>query len=151
MAKTDPPRVVQRAFRDDIEDGDDSDEPKTDPGREVDVRYLKLKLAAEREILEESLAKHDNKLTLRSIVVAVAAVGAAVVTGILFVDNRVQAQVDAGVRVQAAEVRGIDTRVTTLEKRFDRFEERTDKQMNAVLDALRVPETKRPPKLDGGT
>ena len=100
--------------------------------------------------LEEALRKHDNRLTIRSVVVAAATVLTGMATTIIFIDNRVAAQTDAGMRVQAAEQKAVDARVTTLEKRFDRFEERTDKQMNLLLDVARVPGAMRPPPLDGG-
>jgi len=114
-------------------------EGKTDPA----IRII-------RPWMEEALKRHDNKLTLRSVLVAAAAVATSVIAGIIFIDNRVSAQTDAGMRATAAELKGQDARVTTLEKRFDRFEERTDKQMNLLLDAARVPEMKRPPRLDAG-
>lgn len=89
---------------------------------------------------------------LRDLAVAIGAVGFAVVASIIFVDNRVAAQTDAGMKVQSARHEALETRVKTLEQRFDRFEDRTDKQMNAALDALRVPLAARPPPLplDGG-
>ena len=71
---------------------------------------------------------------------------AGIVAAITFVDNRVAAQVDAGVRVQAAELKAIDARVTTMEKRLDRVDDKLD----LLLDAARVPQWKRPPPLDGG-
>lgn len=66
----------------------------------------------------------------------------------VFMDNRVEAQTKKANEVQSEKHDALKARVETLEKRFDRFEERTDKQMNAALDALRVPDTKRPPPLD---
>lgn len=121
------------------------DEPKTDP-------YLRVKLDEMAHATEEQLRKHDNKLTLRSLMVAVGAVATGVVAVIVFIDNRVQAQTDAGNRATSAELKAQDARLTTLEKRFDRFEERNDKQMNLLLDANGVPKSKRPPPLvkDGG-
>lgn len=105
------------------------DEPQTDPG------------------LHAALQRHDNKLTMRSVLVAIGAVAMGTVTAVMFVDNRVQAQVDAGTRVQAAEQKALDTRLQTLEKRFDRF----DAKMDLLLDAQRVPAWKRPPPSDGGS
>lgn len=105
-----------------------------------------------RAVSEEMLLRHDDRLTLRSILVAVCAVGIGVVTAVMFIDNRVAAQTKASGEVEAAKAEALKARVETLEQRFNRFEERTDKQLNAALDALRVPPTKRPPPLneDGG-
>jgi hypothetical protein len=119
----DPPRASPRPPAPPLE------EPLTDPS------------------LHAALARHDNKLTWRSIFIAVGAVASGVVLGIIFIDNRVQAQTDAGVRVVQAEQKAIEARVQTLEKRFDRF----DQKMDLMLDAQRVPDWKRPPPLDGGT
>ena len=96
--------------------------------------------------LHAALQRHDNKLTWRSVFIAVCAVAMSVTTAILFIDNRVAAQTDAGVRVISAEQKAIDARVTTLEKRFDRF----DAKLDLALDAMRVPQSVRPPPIDGG-
>ncbi len=55
-------------------------------------------------------------------------------------------QVDAGVRVIAAEQKAVDARVTTMEKRLDRVDDKLD----LLLDAARVPAWKRPKAMDGG-
>ena len=110
-------------------------EEKTDPA----MRVIKQKMHSE-------LNWQGAKLTIAMCVVAVGTAFGAYA----FILNAAAAQTDAGMRVQAAEQKALDTRVTTLEKRFDRFEERTDKQMNAALDALGVSNSKRPPPLDGG-
>lgn len=123
MAKTDPPRPSPRPmFPPEL-----PNEPKTDPH------------------LRAALDRHDNKLTVRSVLIAGGALVAGITTAIIFVDNRVAAQTDAGVRVLAAEQRAIDTRLTTTEKRLDRFDDKLD----LLLDAARVPAWKRPPS-DGG-
>lgn len=99
-----------------------------------------------RAAVQPMLDAHDNKLTLRSVLIAVASVAVGTVTAIIFVDNRVRAETDAGMQVQAAELKAVDARVTTLEKRFDRF----DAKMDLLLDANRVPQSVRPPPVDGG-
>ena len=125
MPKTDPPRPSPRPnIRPDLGD----DEPQTDPR------------------LQAAFARHEQKLTLRSVGFAIAAVAGTVVAGILFVDNRVAAQTDAGVAVIKAEQKGLDARVTTMEKRLDRVDDKLD----LLLDAARVPQWKRPAPLDGG-
>lgn len=96
-----------------------------------------------RRKLAELPAPHSRLSTLLT---AIGVVLVAVVASIVFVDNRVAAQTDAGVAVIKAENKAMDARVTTLEKRFDRF----DQKMDLLLDAQRVPEWKRPPPLDGG-
>lgn len=113
------------------------DEPKTDPGSMVDADYVKRKLE-----------QQGHKLTLRSMAAAIAAVATTVVAGLIFIDNRVAAQTDAGVRVLDAQQKGIDARVTTMEKRLDRVDDKLD----LLLDAARVPKWKRPVPLtaDGG-
>lgn len=96
--------------------------------------------------LHAALQRHDNKLTVRSVFIAVGAVATGVIAGLMFIDARVAAAADAGVRVVTAEQKGLDARVTTLEKRFDRF----DTKLDLALDAMRVPQWKRPPSEDGG-
>lgn len=127
------------------------EEPKTDPGIPVYPEYVKVKLAQAAAIInsqhEEQMRKHDNKLTVRSVIVAIGAVCTGVAAVLIFFDNRVHAQTDAGVQVMTEKHEALKARVETLEKRFDRFEDRTDKQMNALLDAAHVPESKRPPPL----
>ena len=135
-------------------------EGDTNPGIQVDVGYLKQKLeqvrhAARAEVHEEFKAK-GRRDWLRDIVIAIGAVAAAVVAAIIFVDNRVAAQTDAGVRVEHETLKAQDARLTTLEKRFDRYDAKQDRQtelIEAVADQLRVPESRRPapvPPLDGG-
>jgi hypothetical protein len=98
-----------------------------------------------RAVVQPMLDEHDNKLTWRSVLIAITSVAVGTVTAIIFVDNRVRAETDAGMQVQSAELKAVDARVTTLEKRFDRF----DAKMDALLDAAHVPQSKRPPR-DGG-
>ncbi len=122
-----PPRPSPRPSYDrpDI-DGDDQ---KTDPN------------------LHAALRRHDNKLTLRSFVIAAGALATGVASVLMFRDDRVAAATDAGVAVLKAEQKGLDARTTTLEKRLDRVDDKLD----LLLDAARVPAWKRPPPLDGGS
>lgn len=136
------------------------EEPTTNPGNPVDVGYLKAKLAEYEQTLDDALRHHDNRLTFRSIIVAIAAVAMAVIAALLFIDNRVEAQTTKGVAVE-------DSRITNLEgqrksdreendSRFKRLEEgqlRTDKKLDALLDRLAIPNPAPapPPTKDGGT
>ncbi|TAL42417.1 MAG: hypothetical protein EPN91_08540 [Salinibacterium sp.] len=112
-------------------------EEKTDPA----MRVI-------REKMHSELNWQGAKLTAAMCVVAIGTAFGAYA----FVMNSASAQTDAGLKPLAEIQKAQDARLTTLEKRFDRFEERTDKQMNLLLDAARVPETKRPAPLqkDGG-
>jgi hypothetical protein len=108
------------------------DEPGTDPA----LRAVKADMRSE-------LNWQGAKLTIAMSVVAVATAFGAY----RFVLNEAAAQTDAGMRVQAGEQKALEARITTLEKRFDRF----DAKMDAALDALRVPQSARPPPMpDGG-
>jgi hypothetical protein len=137
-----------------VEDAQDPMEV-TNPGFPLfQYDYLKRKLSELDGHFEQNLKRHDNKLTVRSIMVAVGAVTAGVIAAVLFVDNRVAAQTDAGIKGVVEQVKGQDARLTTLEKRFDRFDEKLDRaseQNEIMLDRLGVPKWKRPPPLDGGT
>lgn len=104
------------------------DEPLTDPS------------------LHAALSRHDNKLTMRSLLIACGALVTGVATFFVFIDSRIAYATDAGVRVIAAEQKAVDARVTTMEKRVDRIDEKLD----LLLDAARVPQWKRPAPLDGG-
>lgn len=97
---------------------------------------------------EKAVEKPQSKV--RDVVVAIGAVLSAVVVSIIFVDNRVAAQTDAGVKVMEERHEALKGRVEVLEQRFNRFEARNDQQMNLALDALRVPQSARPSPLDGG-
>jgi hypothetical protein len=114
-----------------------------DDGRELTPAEGVVSIELLRRKLAELPAPHSRLSTLLT---AIGVVLVAVVASIVFVDNRVAAQTDAGVAVIKAENKAMDARVTTLEKRFDRF----DQKMDLLLDAQRVPEWKRPPPLDGG-
>src|SRR5258706_4434489 len=101
------------------------DEPKTDPA----IRVVK-------QAMRQELNWQGAKLT---IVTAVFAIGT-VFGAYRFMLSEAAAQTDAGMKVQAAETQALNARVTTLEKRFDRF----DAKMDALLDAAHVPASKRP-------
>lgn len=118
--------------------------------------YVKRKISESAADVEVLLQEHDNKLTIRSVLVAVGSVVAGVVSMVLFVDNRVAAQTDAGVKVH-------ESRISTLEQqrtgdrsenniRFERIElsqQRTEKKLDALLDRLDVRNPAPTPK-DGG-
>lgn len=87
-----------------------------------------------------------GKLSLKSILAGVALVAASTVSTILLIDNRVRAETEQTAKVMEATHKALDARVTTLEKRFDRF----DQKLDAVMDTLDVPASKRPPPMDGG-
>jgi hypothetical protein len=141
-----PPRASPRLQLERDDEQQDSSE-LTNPGFPIhQYEYLKDKLGELDEHFENTLKKHDNKLTWRSVAVAISAVGAGVVASILFIDNRVRAETDAGVAVMTEKHEALKVRVETLEKRFDRF----DQKLDLVLDAQRVPQWKRPPPMDGG-
>jgi len=106
-------------------------EEKTDPA----IRVVKRQMRSE-------LNWQGAKLTIATAVIAVGTAFGAY----RFVLSEAAAQTDAGMRVQAAELKAVEVRVETLEKRFDRF----DQKMDAALDALRVPQSARPPPVDGG-
>lgn len=103
-----------------------------------------------RAVVEPMLDAHDRKMTLRgwitALVTAVSMTGLGVVTAIIFVDNRVAAQTAKSAEVVTEKHDALRARVETLEKRFDRF----DAKMDLMLDAQRVPQSIRPPPLDGG-
>jgi hypothetical protein len=149
VSRPPPPRASPRPH---IERPDDDRRARpvarspTPASRIHQYEYLKDKLGELDEHFEDTLKKHDNKLTWRSVAVAISAVGAGVVASILFIDNRVRAETDAGVAVMTEKHEALKVRVETLEKRFDRF----DQKLDLVLDAQRVPQWKRPPPMDGG-
>lgn len=143
------PKPVRRVLvTERIDEGDD--EPKTDPKMTIDAEYFKRNLG-------ESLSEHDRKMTIRgwlmAFAAAVASVATVVVLAIVFIDNRVQAQTDAGTREHA-------NRITTLEQQRtadrqennEKIEElrsgatRMEKKMNALLDRLDVKDPAPTPK-----
>lgn len=127
MAKTDPPRASPHPlFPPEL-----PNESKTDPS----IRVVK-------KAMRKELNWQGAKLTVATAVVAVGTAFGAYRA----VLAEAAAQTDAGVRVMAAEQRALDARVTTMEKRLDRVDDKLD----LLLDAARVPMWKRPAPMDGG-
>jgi hypothetical protein len=118
--------------------------PPPAPSRQVPAPPLEEPLTDPS--LHAALSRHDNKNTWRSIIIAGGALVTGVATFFVFIDARIAHATDAGVAVLKAEQKGIDARVTTMEKRVDRIDDKLD----LLLDAARVPQWKRPPPLDGG-
>ena len=106
-----------------------------------------------RAVVEPMLRAHDNKLTLRSVAVAIGAVAVGVATALVFIDNRVQAQTDAGIKVHEQRIITLEQNATAdrekqahdnkrLNKKVDRLEDKLD----LLLDKVNVPKSKRPSK-----
>lgn len=87
----------------------DEPEPDTNPGQPVDAAYFKKKLHAE-------LQRRGRVDWLRNIAVAVGSVAAGVFSGVMFLDNRVQAQTDAGMARVTEKAAGQEARILTLEQ-----------------------------------
>jgi hypothetical protein len=104
------------------------DEPKTDPRM----------LAA----IEKHAPAHSKA---RDIAVAIAAVGTSVIVALIFVDNRVAAQTDAGVKVMQSRVTALEQQVPQL--RQEVFQGRLDTQAlyKAVMDGKRQERLEQPP------
>ncbi len=94
----------------------DAPEGDTNPGYPVDVEYVRRKVNLAREAVHEEFKEKGRKDWFRNFVVAVGAVAATVVAVLVFVDNRVQAQTDAGMKVEAAERVALEKRVSTTEQ-----------------------------------
>lgn len=115
----------------------DDDEPKTDPG------------------LRAALQRHDNKLTVRSLVIAGGAVLTAIASVMTFIDSRVAHATDAGYRVlesrtTANEQRSKDVAGELIDFKSEQraVNSRTDAKLDALLSAMRV---RNPaPAPDGG-
>lgn len=113
------------------------DEPKTDPG------------------LRAALQRHDNKLTLRSFVIAAGAVATAVASVLTFIDSRVAHATDAGYRVLESRTTASEQHVKDIRGELVDFKAeqraanaRTDAKLDAALSAMRV---RNPaPAPDGG-
>lgn len=113
------------------------DEPKTDPG------------------LRAAFQRHDNKMTVRSFVIAVGAVATGVASVLTFIDSRVAHATDAGYRVlesrtTANEQHAKDIRGELVDFKAEQraANARTDAKLDAALSAMRV---RNPaPAPDGG-
>lgn len=97
-------------------------------------------------------APHPSKL--RDLVVAVASVAGAVVVVLIFFDNRVAAQTDAGIKAQESRIKALEQQVPQL--REEVYQGRLDTQAlyKAVMDGKRQDRLERPlppPPTDGGT
>jgi hypothetical protein len=139
----DPPRPSPRPRVDRPDVG--LDEPKTDPG------------------LQAALQRHDWKLTVRSIIIA----GGTLITGIVsvfvFIDNRVAAQTDAGVKVHEERISTLEQQRkedrAELDARLKRIEANanadheltlgTSQKVDKLLERFNVPNPAPAPK-DGG-
>lgn len=120
------------------------EEPRTDPA----IRILRERV---EQSFEQKLKKHDDKLTWRSIAVAVGGVAATVVAGLLFIDNRVAAQTDAGVKVHESRITALEQQVPQL--RQEVFETRSELRelYKAVVEKKRSERLETPvPPIDGG-
>lgn len=96
--------------------------------------------------LRHDLNWQGAKLTIAMVVVAVSTAFAAY----RFILGEALAQTDAGMRVVGEVSKALDARITTLEKRFDRYDAKVDRQteqLELALDALHVPQRVRPEPL----
>lgn len=97
---------------------DDRDEPKTDPGMTLTVGDFKTRIAAEQ-----------RTMTIRGWLMAMGSaifiVAGTVVLVLIFIDNRVQAQTDAGIRVH-------EERLTTLEQQRKQDREELDGRLKRI-------------------
>jgi hypothetical protein len=127
------------------------DEPTTNPGAPVDVGYLKAKL-------EEVATRHDAKIRnsgwLRTAVATVTGTGVAIAVFLVFVDNRVRAETDAGVAAHESRIKALEQQVPQL--RDEVYQGRLDTQAlyKAVMDGKRqqrLEQPPAPPAKDGGT
>ncbi len=133
---------------------EDTEEPKTDPGMTVDAGYLGRKL-------EEALSMHDKRVQtniknsgwIRTVVATVAGTGIAIAMFLIFVDNRVAAQTDAGVKVHESRIQALEQQVPQL--REEVYQGRLDTQAlyKAVMDGKRSERLEKPlpSPTDGGT
>lgn len=113
----------------------DLEEPQTDPS------------------LQAAFQRHDSKLTVRSIVIAAGSLATGLAAVLIFLDNRVAAQTDAGIRVHEARITAAEQTASSDRAqnniRFQRIEDgqlRTDKKLDALLDRLNVANPAPTPK-----
>lgn len=138
----------------------------TNPGYQVDVEYVRRKVGLVADKIQsemhQELAQKTRIDWVRNIVVAIGAVASTVVAGILLIDSRVQAQTDAGYKVEAAERIALEKRVSTNEQetkqlRAEQYQYRKDTHddfkelQNVVLTGQRSQRLQQPvPPLDAG-
>lgn len=120
---------------------DDGPEQDTGEYPMVTGQVLKAKL--------KKAARHERRVSLGQMVAFLG-----VCFGALFeVRREAQAQVDAGLSLQeqkhAALQKQVDHQDATIRRTEDKVD-RLDRKVDVVLDALRVPERKRPPRADAG-
>lgn len=125
--------------------------------------FVKARVAQVEEEMNALLKKQDTSLNLRGVVVGIASVAASVIAVIIFLDNRVAAQTDAGIKVHEQRIATLEQQRTADRKeandRLERFElnQNADhavglgnsQKLDALLAAQRVPNPAPTPK-DGG-
>jgi|SRR5262245_27560085 len=161
----DPPRQSPKPDVD--RPGELDDEPKTDPKMYVQAEYVWGYADKVREKIEADASRHERKLRhggwLMTVVGTVAATGITIAVFVIFIDNRVRAETDAGVQVH-------EMRLSTLEQqrrgdreevnsRLQRLEANqnadhelqlgTSRKLDAMLDRFDVRNPAPTPK-DGG-
>lgn len=96
-----------------------------------------------------------NKINVQSIIVAIGAVAVAVCTSLLFIDNRVHAQTDAGIAVHESRIVALEQQVPQL--RTEVYEGRQDTRalQEVIMTNQRSDRLSRPlappPKPDSGS
>lgn len=145
--------MTDRPIKSPVPQGDraedlDDDEPKTDPSMKIDAGYLSRKL-------EEVAKLHDRKIRnggwLMTVVGTIAACGVTVALFVLFVDNRVKAETDAGVAVHESRITALEQQVPQLRQELHEARQDTHDLYKAVMEGKRSERLERPlPPLDGG-
>lgn len=138
---TGPPRLSPGVPHDDAP----LEHEKTPAHFLVTAEYVKRKLG--------ELPAPERHSRLKDLVVAVGAVAAAVVASIIFVDNRVAAQTDAGIKGHESRIVALEQQVPQL--REEVFQGRLDTQAlyKAVMEGRRQERLEKPlapPAKDGG-
>lgn len=122
-----------------------NDEPKTDPG------------------LREALARHDTKLTVRSVIVAAGALVAGIASFFVFIDARIARAADAGIQLHESRLSTVEQQRVAdrseMNARFQRLEDNqnadrslslgTSQKIDRLLERFNVPNPAPAPK-DGG-
>lgn len=95
--------------------------------------------------IQPALQRHDWKNLVRSIVISGGMLITALVSMLVFVDNRVAAQTDAGIKVHESRIGALEQQRSADRAenngRFERIEgsqQRTEKKLDALLDRLDV-------------